>query len=99
MALIEVTSTELRNKAEQLMEYDSQFENRKNELESRELELTTMWEGEAKRLFHDAFQKDKEQMNVFIALIRKYVDALLEIAQRYEEAEAKNAELAAARSY
>lgn len=99
MALIEVTSTELRNKAEQLSELNSQFENRKNELETKEAELTTMWEGEAKRLFHDAFLKDKEQMNVFIALIRQYIEALLTIAQRYEEAEAKNAELAAARSY
>lgn len=99
MALIEVTSTELRNKAEQLSELNMQFENRKNELETQEISLTTMWEGEAKQLFHEAFLQDKEQMNVFIMLIRQYVDALLEIARRYEEAEARNAELAAARSY
>lgn len=99
MALIEVTSTELRNKAEQLSELNMQFENRKNELETQEISLTTMWEGEAKQLFHEAFLKDKEQMNVFITLIRQYVDALLEIARRYEEAEARNAELASARSY
>lgn len=99
MALIEVTSKELRNKAEQLLEFNSQFENRKNELEAKELSLTTMWEGEAKRLFHEAFLRDKEQMDVFIALIRRYVDALFEIAQRYEESEARNAQLAATRSY
>ncbi len=99
MALIEVTSTELRNKAEQLSELNSQFESRKNDLEAKELGLTTMWEGEAKRLFHEAFNNDKEQMNVFIALIRQYVAALLEIAQRYEETEARNAEIAASRSY
>lgn len=99
MALIEVTAQELRSKAQELLSLNSCFSNKKADLENKEAALITMWEGEAKRLFHDAFMKDKEQMDVFIRLIEEYVEALMEIARRYEEAEAKNAELAANRSY
>lgn len=99
MALFEVTSEVLRSKAEELLNLNAQFENKKIELENEESGLIGMWEGETKRLFHTAFMSDKEQMNVFINLIKQYVEALLNIAQRYEEAEARNAELASARNY
>ena len=42
---------------------------------------------------------DRQQMDVFYGLIAQYVQALLEIAARYEEAEARNREIAAARRY
>ncbi|MCR4991129.1 MAG: WXG100 family type VII secretion target [Lachnospiraceae bacterium] len=99
MALFEVTSQVLRSKAEELLGLNMQFEAQKNELENEEGALVGMWEGETKRIFHGAFMSDKEQMNVFIDLIRQYVEALYVIAQRYEEAEAQNAELASCRSY
>ncbi len=99
MALFEVTSEVLRSKAEELLNLNLQFEGKKIELENEESGLVMMWEGEAKRLFHNAFMSDKEQMNVFINLIKQYVEALLSIAQRYEEAEMRNSELASARSY
>jgi hypothetical protein len=38
-------------------------------------------------------------MDVFHHLISQYVQALLEIAARYEQAEARNREIASARSY
>ena len=99
MSMFEVTSSELRSKAEALLNLNSQFAAGKSDLEGKEGALISMWEGEAKRLFHDAFLRDCEQMDVFKALIEEYVNALLEIAQRYEEAEKRNAELASARSY
>ena len=58
-----------------------------------------MWEGEARDTFHQAFVRDKQQMDVFHQLIAQYVQALLEIAARYEQAEARNREIAAARNY
>ena len=58
-----------------------------------------MWEGEARDTFHQAFTRDKQQMDVFHQLIAQYVQALLEIAARYEQAEARNREIASARNY
>ncbi len=58
-----------------------------------------MWEGTARDTFHQAFLRDRQQMDAFYQLIEQYVQALLEIAARYEQAEARNRELAAARKY
>lgn len=99
MGYIEVTSMQLRNKAEELMNLNSQFITKKEDLEGKEGSLISMWEGEAKSLFHEAFTRDKEQMDIFIHLIEEYVNALYEIAQRYEEAEQRNMEIASSRSY
>ncbi|MCQ2080405.1 MAG: WXG100 family type VII secretion target [Lachnospiraceae bacterium] len=99
MGFFEVTSREIRSKAAALGELNGQFKGKENELENKEVELTSMWEGEAKSAFHMAFSRDKSQMDAFSSLIEQYVSALLEIAQRYEEAERRAAELAASRSY
>lgn len=99
MAMIQVTSARLRNAAENLQNLNSQFKNKEEALCEKEQSLSQMWEGEAKTAFHSAFVKDSQQMNAFYQLIGQYVQALLEIAARYEQAEARNAEIAAARSY
>lgn len=99
MAFFEVTSRELRNKAENLRGLNGQFRAKCNELDSQEQELCSMWEGQAKETFHHAFARDKEQMLLFEKLIERYVEVMLEIAARYEEAEARNAEIASSRSY
>lgn len=99
MAMIQVTSSRLRNAAENLQNLNGQFKNRTEELWGKEQDLTRMWEGQAKDAFHGAFVKDRQQMETFGQLISQYVQALLEIAVRYEQAEARNAEIAGARSY
>lgn len=99
MGFFQVTSRELRNKAETLRGLNGQFRGKCNELSGQEQELCSMWEGQAKDAFHHAFLQDKEQMALFEKLIERYVEVLLEIAARYEEAEARNAEIAASRSY
>ena len=99
MAFFEVTSRELRNKAENLRGLNGQFRAKCNELDSQEQELCSMWDGQAKEAFLHAFARDKEQMLLFEKLIERYVEVMLEIAVRYEEAEARNAEIAASRSY
>lgn len=99
MAFFQVTSSELRNKASRLQELNGQFKTKASELQEKESALCSMWEGEAKNVFHQAFINDRQQMDAFYGLIAQYVQALLEIAARYEEAEARNREIAAARKY
>ena len=99
MAFFQVTSSELRNKASRLQDLNSQFHAKKTELGEKEASLCGMWEGAAKNTFHQAFIQDRQQMDAFGQLINQYVHALLEIAVRYEQAESRNREIAAARKY
>ena len=99
MAFFQVTSSDLRNKASRLQDLNGQFKAKASELQEKENALCSMWEGEAKNVFHQAFMSDRQQMDAFYGLIAQYVQALLEIAARYEAAEARNREIAAARKY
>lgn len=99
MAFFQVTSSELRNRAGKLSDLNSQFKARAVQLEEQEAALCSMWEGQAKDTFHQAFLRDRQQMDAFSQLIGQYVQALLEIAARYEQAEIKNREIASARNY
>lgn len=99
MAYFQVTSSELRSAAGRISDLNNQFKARAEQLGEQEAALCSMWEGQAKDAFHQAFLRDRQQMNVFEQLIARYVQALLEIAVRYEQAEARNREIAAARKY
>ena len=99
MAYFQVTSSQLRSAAGRISDLNNQFKARAEQLGEQEAALCSMWEGQAKDAFHQAFLRDRQQMNVFEQLIARYVQALLEIAVRYEQAEARNREIAAARKY
>jgi WXG100 family type VII secretion target len=99
MALIQVTSAKLRAEAEKLKTYNGNFKNQVNSLESLEGELNSMWEGDAKVAFHTSFQSDKVQMDNFYNAIEKYIQSLLVIAAKYEQAESTNTETAKSRNY
>lgn len=99
MALIQVTASELKSKANELRSLNGQFKSQVGNLESQEASLASMWEGEAKTAFHNAFNNDKTQMDAFNQLIEKYCQALETIAAKYEQAEAANAATASQRSY
>ena len=99
MAAFQVTASELKKKAGELRDMNSRFESQVSTLESQELSLGTMWEGEAKKAFHTAFNNDKTQMTNFKLLIDQYCIALENIATQYEIAEAKNISTASAREY
>ncbi len=99
MSFFQVTSSELRRKAGKLSELNSQFQAKASQLGEQETALCSMWEGQAKNAFHQAFLRDRQQMDIFHRLIEQYIQALLEIAVRYERAEARNREIAAARTY
>ena len=99
MGMIQVTASELRNRAEGLQNLNAQFKSKASDLEAKEVALCSMWEGQTKTAFHNAFARDRQQMDAFHGLLGQYVQALYEIASAYEQAEARNTEIAAARSY
>ncbi len=94
-----VTSSKLRQSAEDLTVRNRQFAKNAESLDAAEAALKGMWEGSANEAFHAAFQKDRGVMDAFSAAIEQYVQALLLIAQKYDEAEAKNMQIAGTRNY
>lgn len=98
MSYFMVSASQIRAKAAELRENNEQLKAQITQLNEREGALSTMWEGEAKNAFHTAFQRDKVQMDNFYNAIAQYVAALESIAQKYEEAERRNTEIANTRS-
>lgn len=99
MALIRVSSAELKAKEEELRQYNQNFKSTTNELESVEQNLNSMWEGDANTAFHNSFKNDKIQMDNFYNAIEQYVAVLLNMVSKYEAAEAANTSTAATRNY
>ena len=99
MAYIQVTSSKLRKQAEQIRGLNTRFQTQVTSLEGAEQSLKSMWEGQANNAFHNAFVKDKGQMDSFYSAIEQYIAALLVITQKYEQAETKNMDTATARIY
>lgn len=99
MALISVTFEQLKARADELKGLNSEFKARVSELEGIENELTSMWEGKSKDAFHNAFNSDKSQMDIFYNVIEQYVQALLLTLAKYQQAEGQNLEIAATRTY
>ena len=99
MGLIQVSASELKVKAGELRNLNSQFKTQVGNLESQEQALIGMWEGEARDAFNVAFNNDKTQMDNFYNLIEQYCVALENIAAKYEMAEAQNLSTASTRTY
>lgn len=99
MGLIQVSAAELKAKAGELRNLNSQFKTQVGNLESQEQTLVGMWEGEARDAFNNAFNNDKAQMDNFYNLIEQYCVALENIAAKYDMAEAQNVSTAATRTY
>ena len=96
---IQVSTSQLRAKATELRSKNNTFKTYYTNLQNIESRLNGMWEGDAKKNFHTAFHNDIVQMQNFHDLIEKYVQALTQIAQKYEAAERKNAATASTRTY
>lgn len=99
MALISVTAAQLKAKADELTNLNGSFKSNVQDLEATEQNLAGMWEGQAKEAFHNAFNNDKVQMTNFSTLIEKYVNTLITIASKYEQAESINTDTASSRNY
>lgn len=98
MATVVNTAT-VSSKAEELKTLNSSFKSQVEALKEQEAALSSMWEGDAKAAFQNAFKNDSIQMNNFYNAIEKYVSSLQQIVAGYEKAEAANAEKATSRSY
>lgn len=96
---IQVTTGTLTSKAAELKSLNSRFQAQVTQLRTQEGSLNSMWEGEARTAFHNAFEKDVTQMDNFYNLIEKYVQSLNEIAKEYDRAEKVNVSTATNRSY
>ena len=90
MSMFRVSSSELRQKADQLEQMNNQFKAAVEALSNQEQSLATMWEGEAQKAFRTAFNNDRQQFDNFYNGIVKYIQALRDAAQKYDEAESKN---------
>ena len=99
MAEIKVTSAELRKNAGELRSLNGQFKSKVDELVNDEMSLASMWEGDAKTAFHQAFNNDKNQWDAFHSLIEQYAVALDNIAREYDNREAANQNIASSRNY
>lgn len=99
MALIRVTSAQLRAQAEALRTTNQNFKAQVNALEEKEASLNSMWDGDANDAFHKAFAQDKVQMDNFYNAIMQYVNVLENIADKYDQAEATNTSTASTRNY
>lgn len=97
MAEIKVTPSELRKKADELERYNSAFRKELEKMVGYEAELAAMWEGESQKAFRKAFSDDRMKMDRFALNIDKYILALREDAQKYEEAEARATDIATTR--
>ncbi len=98
MSVIQVTSQQLRDKAAELRNQNNTVKSQIENLRSQEAALSGMWEGEAREAFRNAFQQDIAKMNEFVTTIEQYATALTNIAQEYDNAEAKNVGTASSRT-
>ncbi|MDO5411619.1 MAG: WXG100 family type VII secretion target [Lachnospiraceae bacterium] len=96
---IQVSTTTLKNKANDLKNQNSRLKTQIDNLKTQEKHLNGMWDGEANDAFHKAFEQDITQMHNFYNAIEQYVAKLNEIAKAYEDAERKNIALANQRKY
>lgn len=99
MSFYQISSSQLRNSGAELMGLLEKFRTQKEELNSDEVALSSMWEGEAKESFHQAFMRDCGQMDAFIEVVKGYGQVIETIADRYDAAESKNLSIAGNRTY
>lgn len=99
MANITVSSQQLRSTSAELRGLNGTLKSNTGTLEATEASVAGMWQGQAKKAFHNAFIRDKSQMDAFCVEIEKYCATLEMIAAKYDQAESLNVETATNRSY
>lgn len=99
MALIRVSTSEVRSKIQSLRDQNTGFNNQVNQLTNEENTLNAQWEGDANDAFHKTFTESAESMNRFYQEIEKFCQTLEEICRNYDAAEETNAGLARTRNY
>lgn len=90
---ITVTPQELRKIAEELRQYNESLKKQLQEMAAIKNSLNTKWEGTAKEAFNKKFEERATMFDVFYMAMQGYISVLLNIAERYENVERKNAAL------
>lgn len=90
---ITVTPQELRKKAEELRVYNESYKRQLQEMVAIKNALNLKWEGSAKVVFNEKFEERATLFDSFYTAIQGYVSVLLNIAERYENVERRNASL------
>ena len=98
MAELQVTPSELKNKAQELKNQNGNLKTKISDLMQAESTLGTKWDGQAKEAFHTAFTADIQKIEAFQEGIAGYITALEGIAQQYEKAESTNLQTATTRT-
>ena len=91
---IEVTSAQLRAKANALEQLNNQYKTTVGQLGEKEAQLNTKWDGDANDAFHQMFLINKNCLDNFAKVIDQYIAALRAAADEYDRAEAQAAGMA-----
>lgn len=86
-------SSDLRNAASTLREYNSRLRGQVENLVAVEETLGRQWQGEDAQKFHSNFVQDKHYMDEFSAEIDKYAMELETAAERYERRMEENLQI------
>ena len=90
MSMFRVSSSELRQKAEQLEQMNTQFKSAVESLGNQEQSLAAMWEGEAQKAYASRFKALDGDMAQIQLKINEHVTDLNEMAETYKRAETFN---------
>ena len=99
MAAFKVTTATLVAQASEITTLNRRFKSATEALVTSEMDLNSMWDGEANTAFHNAFITDKAKMDEFYNLINEYIVRLQMIANRYNQSEQTNVQIATNRTY
>ena len=94
MAQYKVTSSELKNAANSLRSYNNSIKNQLESLVNQEQALNNQWDGDANDAFHRAFTTNKAKFDKFVQAVEKFSTTLTQVAERYDQAESKNTQIA-----
>ena len=82
-----VNPQELVKQAQELQALNERFKTEVSTMTEKEEALSSMWEGEARNAFHNAYATDVQKFENFYNGINRFVEALSNSAQEYAKAE------------
>lgn len=94
VSTIQLTTSDLKKKKEELENLNTQLKNDIKKLDAIEQTLMSMWEGDASKEFHKVYVKDGVAFDKFTELVTKYAGALEQIMALYQKAEQENVQIA-----
>lgn len=89
-----VNPQELVKQAQELQTLNERFKTEVSTMTEKEQALSSMWEGEARNAFHNAYAADAEKFQNFYNGIARFVQALSDAAKEYIKSEQAAASLA-----